>query len=204
MKQKVGMIVVMSIFFFMMMFYREENMRLKEEVLLREKEIREVSLERDNLEKSYFIAAENSETYRERCELLEEEVDELKFELTRKEVKIDEYDLTWGDVSLIAEVSKLEAGETKKEGQQAVTKVIKNRLESDRFPNSVKEIIYQQGQFAVSNSLRGNVSSDIIVNCLKVIIGDYDMPDDVLFFHAYTGTDSKKDYKVIDGNVFTF
>lgn len=49
---------------------------------------------------------------------------------------------------LMAAIIECEAGGEIVEGKIAVGSVILNRMDSDRFPNSIQEVIYQPGQFA--------------------------------------------------------
>ena len=52
-----------------------------------------------------------------------------------------------GDVKLLAALIYCEAGNQPYDGKVAVGAVVMNRVASGRFPNSIKEVIYQRGQF---------------------------------------------------------
>jgi len=56
-------------------------------------------------------------------------------------------ELTENEVDMIERLVWAEAGTESEEGRNAVRGVILNRLSSDRFPNSVEDVINQRGQF---------------------------------------------------------
>lgn len=51
------------------------------------------------------------------------------------------------DIRLMSSIIYAEAGNQCYAGQLAVGIVIKNRMESNNFPNKLKKVIYQKGQF---------------------------------------------------------
>lgn len=51
------------------------------------------------------------------------------------------------DLELLASIIFCEAGNQSYEGQVAVGAVVMNRVKSERFPNTMEEVIYQSGQF---------------------------------------------------------
>lgn len=53
------------------------------------------------------------------------------------------------DIHLLAQLIYAEAGNQDRDGKQFVADVVMNRLRSEKFPNSIEEIIYQEGQFGV-------------------------------------------------------
>lgn len=59
------------------------------------------------------------------------------------------------DIRLLAAITYLEAGNQSYRGKVAVASVVINRLESKKFPNTLKSVIYQSGQFtpAMNGSL---------------------------------------------------
>lgn len=52
-----------------------------------------------------------------------------------------------GDLEILARLVYLEARGEPYEGQVAVAEVVLNRVLSDRFPDTVEEVVYQTGQF---------------------------------------------------------
>lgn len=57
-----------------------------------------------------------------------------------------------GDMELIAQLVEAEAGNQPFEGKCLVVDVVLNRVASPDFPNTVEEVIYQDGQFSVINN----------------------------------------------------
>lgn len=58
------------------------------------------------------------------------------------------------ELRLMASIINCEAGGESFQGQVAVGIVVMNRVKSDMFPNSIKKVIYQKGQFSpVTNGL---------------------------------------------------
>lgn len=55
-----------------------------------------------------------------------------------------------GDIELVAQVVRAEAGNQDLKGKMLVADVIYNRVKSPRFPNTVEEVIFQKGQFGVT------------------------------------------------------
>ncbi len=68
-------------------------------------------------------------------------VEELEVQKQQQEL-LAQYDL-----ELLASIIFCEAGNQSYEGQVAVGAVIMNRMKSQRFPNTMEEVIYQSGQF---------------------------------------------------------
>lgn len=63
-----------------------------------------------------------------------------------KQKKADSY--SKAELRLMASIINCEAGGESFQGQVAVGIVIMNRVKSDLFPNSIKKVIYQKGQFS--------------------------------------------------------
>ena len=56
------------------------------------------------------------------------------------------------DSYLLCKIAQAEAGNQSKETKKYIIKTVLNRVDSDLFPNTVEEVIYQDGQFSpVSN-----------------------------------------------------
>ena len=63
-----------------------------------------------------------------------------------KKKKADSY--SKAELRLMASIINCEAGGESFQGQVAVGIVVMNRVKSDLFPNSIKKVIYQKGQFS--------------------------------------------------------
>lgn len=64
------------------------------------------------------------------------------------------------DYDLLARLVTAEAGSEPYDGQVAVAAVIFNRIKSYRFPNSVRDVIYQSGQFSSVPKLATTVPTE--------------------------------------------
>lgn len=56
------------------------------------------------------------------------------------------------EVQLLAKLVNAEAGDASRETQIAVASVILNRVQSDIFPNTIYDVIYQEGQYPPTQS----------------------------------------------------
>lgn len=73
--------------------------------------------------------------------------DQRQEEVEQVKAEIDEAARLAADQELLAALIFCEAGGESYEGQLAVGAVVMNRVKSARFPNSVREVVYQRGQF---------------------------------------------------------
>ena len=89
------------------------------------------------------------------------------------------------DMELIALITMAEAEGESERGKRLVVSTILNRMDSEYFPDSVEEVIYQPGQFSsVWNGRvdRCEVRPDIYQLVKEEVISRTD--NDVIFFHA--------------------
>ncbi len=63
-----------------------------------------------------------------------------------------EEEIVLGDMELMAQLVEAEAGNQDFEGKCLVVDVLINRLESEDFPNTVEEVIFQENQFSVTTN----------------------------------------------------
>jgi len=89
------------------------------------------------------------------------------------------------DVDLLARVIYWEAGNQDNFGKRLVADVVLNRVndQGDTFPDTIREVVYQPGQFAVTNNL---YSVDPPEECYQIAIEEMvDQVDwDVLWFNC--------------------
>lgn len=83
----------------------------------------------------------------EETEKEEKEKSSKKAEAKKKTVKEEKESYTKAELRLLAALISCEAGSEPYAGKLAVGIVVVNREESSRFPNSVKNVIYQKYQF---------------------------------------------------------
>lgn len=117
-----------------------------------------IKVEDENIEG--YVKAEHTElavTFKEAISKKEEErLAELKAEeRAKKETAVkyrDDVNYTSDDLKLLACLVHAEAGTQGYEGKLAVANVVINRLKSSKYPNTIREVIYQSGQFSVARS----------------------------------------------------
>ena len=63
-----------------------------------------------------------------------------------------EEEIRLGEMELISQLVEAEAGNQDFEGKCLVVDVVLNRVESPDFPNTVEEVIFQEGQFSVTTN----------------------------------------------------
>lgn len=111
--------------------------------------------------------------------------------------------LTQEEMKLLAKVVWVEARGECEAGQQAVAEVALNRLVSDRFPDTLHDVIYGEGQFRSVKFLDKaepyQLQYEMIENALY---GPYVLPKDVYYF-ATTPMTSKV-WGRIEGHVFCY
>ena len=70
----------------------------------------------------------------------------LTFDDTEEQI---EEEIRLGEMEVLAQLVEAEAGNQSFEGKCLVVDVILNRVESDEFPDTISEVIFQDGQFSV-------------------------------------------------------
>ena len=63
------------------------------------------------------------------------------------EPRYPDIELNWEEKTLLARMVWVEAQGESAEGQQAVAEVVLNRMMADNFPNTLKGVVYAEGQF---------------------------------------------------------
>ncbi|MCD8005085.1 MAG: cell wall hydrolase [Oscillospiraceae bacterium] len=107
------------------------------------------------------------------------------------------------DADLIAAIVYLEARGESAQGQQAIAEVIFNRLLSDDFPDTVQEIIFQEGQFASVALLdMAEPGPEQYAALLGALEGERVLPTNVLYFSV--DGESKAVWGQIGGHIFCY
>ena len=89
------------------------------------------------------------------------------------------------DIYLLAQLIVNESGNQERAGQIGVAEVVLNRLNSSKFPDTVSEVIYQNGQFSNNKAIKTrNPNEDIVDIAENVLNGDLRVFNnaDVLYF----------------------
>lgn len=91
--------------------------------------------------------------------------------------------LSSADLSLLARLVEAEAGGEPYVGKVAVAAVVLNRVRSSRFPNTVRAVIYQAGQFTpVSNGRINLPAGEESLRAARDAAGGWDPTNGALFF----------------------
>ncbi|HHT36892.1 MAG TPA: LysM peptidoglycan-binding domain-containing protein [Firmicutes bacterium] len=93
-------------------------------------------------------------------------------------------DFTPEERDLLARLIHAEARGESLEGQIAVGAVVINRVKSDKFPNTITEVIYQKGQFSpISMGTMPKVPQDSAIEAAERALAGEDPTGGALFFY---------------------
>lgn len=114
--------------------------------------------------------------------------EEIKKEVKPKaEPKIskESVKMNTNELDLLARIINAEARNQPYEGKIAVGNVIMNRVNNSKFPNTIKEVIYQKGQFypVVNGAINKQPSEDSIKAAKEVLAGRTVVNSNVLYFY---------------------
>lgn len=123
-------------------------------------------------------------------------------ELVRGEKRYD-FELTDAEKRLLAKVVWVEARGESKKGQQAVAEVVLNRLASDRFPDTLNDVIYAENQFKSAKHLDKAKPYQLQYEAVdNALYGPYILSNDVYYFATTPKTE--KVWGQIGGHVFCY
>jgi len=100
----------------------------------------------------------------------------------RERVPVDER-VPKDEVDLLARLITAEAEGEPYDGQVAVGAVVINRVKSTEFPNSIKEVIYQRGQFCSVPKLPGTIPTQSAARAAREALNGKDPSGGALFFY---------------------
>lgn len=152
----------------------------------------------------------------------EEELRKLQEEeRIKKETEIkyrEEVDYTDEELKLLSCLVHAEAGDQSYEGKLAVANVVLNRVKSSKYPNTIRNVIYQPGQFTVASS--GSLAKQLdrydnytsksqllTIKAAKAALSGANNIGNRLYFHSYKsavkkGYDKKKNAVKIEDHLF--
>lgn len=109
------------------------------------------------------------------------------------------------DFELMAKVVYAEAKGEEFEGQVAVAEVILNRVESDNFPDTVEEVIKQDGAFTswANGSVEAAPMDDECLEAVQDAVNERSFPDSVVFFREGQFHSFGTPYTVIGHHYFS-
>jgi len=98
------------------------------------------------------------------------------------------------EIDLLARVAYAEARSEGIEGMLAVVNVVLNRVKDKRFPNSIKEVIYQKGQFAsvYNGSINNQPNAEAYEAVQKALNGENIVADAIFFWQPNEVKNAKK------------
>lgn len=111
--------------------------------------------------------------------------------------------LTDAETDTLARVIWLEARGEPFDGQQAVAEVVFNRMLSPEFPDTLDEVIYQEGQFSTAERIRSAEPTEAQYIAINVALsGPSVLPMEVVFFSQEGENDNV--WGTIGGHVFCY
>lgn len=104
-------------------------------------------------------------------------------EPTESIVRDDEYD--GEDLHWLSRIISAEAKGESVKGQIAVGNVVMNRVKSDKYPNTIKDVVFQKNQFSptIDGSIYNEPTEQAVQSAKRVLDGEMVIGDEVLFFY---------------------
>ena len=91
----------------------------------------------------------------------------------------------YADLDLLYRIVEAESGNEPYLGQVAVANVILNRVRDDRFPNTIRGVIYQKHQFSGTSMMYDRATSQSVKKAVRdALNGKKAVGDDVIGFFA--------------------
>lgn len=112
------------------------------------------------------------------------EIKELTHAEDPTEAEIEE-EIRFDEMEMIAQLVMAEAGNQDLAGKRYVVDVVLNRVDSDDFPNTVEEVIFQKNQFSViENGAFDKAGWIITEECYEAVKLEYEerLNYDILYF----------------------
>lgn len=111
--------------------------------------------------------------------------------------------ITGDDFELLARVVYAESNTESLEGQQAVAEVVLNRRAAENFPDTVRDVLYQPGQFATASMLeRVTPTQSNYTAVWLALYGEPVLPVDVVYFSR--GAENGNIWGRIGAHVFCY
>lgn len=136
-------------------------------------------------------------------EAMPEEPFIYKEEKIEVECRYPDIELTYEEKMLLAKMVWVEAQGEPADGQQAVAEVVLNRLAADNFPDTLRGVIYAEGQFRSVPKLNDAQPSQAQIEAVeRALEGPYVLPMDVVFFATYAVNNNI--WGQIGGHIFCY
>lgn len=112
-------------------------------------------------------------------------------------------ELTQWEQDTLAKLIWLEARGESAEGQQAIAEVVYNRMVSEKFPNTLEDVIFAQGQFHTVSRLEEATPCQAQYDALEdALEGPYVLPIEVVHFATYSVNENV--WGQIGGHIFCY
>ena len=194
-------IVCLSVFslFACPMFFYKYTQAIKENYKL-SKQVEELTISWDNTQQ---LLEENIKVLDETMKVVEEqqaEILKLKTTIIEQQVTIEKNNVSkvsksiatsrgkevsrnWSDTELLARIIFAEAGGSTEEDMLLVGNVVLNRVNNPKFPNSIRDVIFAQGQYSPTwNGAIYKTPSEKAWECAKRLMdGERFCPENVVF-----------------------
>ena len=117
---------------------------------------------------------------------IEETTNEILLETTSEDIidDLEGYCYSNEDLYLLARVIDAEASDIcTNEHKMCTGQVILNRINSNKYPNTLKEVVYDKGQYASveNNKLKKEISKESLEVARRLLNGEKILPDDVVY-----------------------
>lgn len=126
----------------------------------------------------------------------------LTFEDTEEQIQEE---IRLGEMEVLAQLVEAEAGNQSFEGKCLVVDVILNRVESPDFPNTISEVIFQEGQFSVvSNGTFDEAGWNMKEDDYAAVLCEMQLHQnkDVLYFNNCSSVSGKGEKFKVGGHWF--
>ena len=178
----------------------EESNIIKEQEIFYENALKDLEKDYNNLQSDYSKLKEKNSTLRHKLERIE----------------IPVYEYTEDEIYLLAQCVEAEAGyyDGHEISQKYVAQVVLNRLHSGKFPNTIREVIYEKNgnipQFSVAynGAINRKVQSKTLANVYSVIVNGTNLPRYVTYFYSASVKENWVNtlpiYDTVEGTVFAY
>lgn len=113
--------------------------------------------------------------------------------------------LSYDDVFILARIAQLEAGGSV-QGMGSVCQVVLNRIESSKFPNNVRDVVFARNQFVPASHIYDKNPSDNALEAVyRVLNGECFVSGKPLFFCSSSTAHKNRVYiETVSGNKFYY
>ena len=104
-----------------------------------------------------------------------------------KDERIQGFEITYDEAQMLMKIAQAEAGGDGKDGMAMVMAVVLNRVNDDRFPDSIEKVIFQDGQFSPISDGRyykAEPDDECHLALAEIEMGNYDNVDALYFENA--------------------